>query len=37
VFVRSFGGSTETGIKRQTDWLRATLLMGDYLEVHVFA
>jgi hypothetical protein len=35
VFVRSFGGAAED--KRQTDWLRANLLIGDSLEVRAFA
>jgi hypothetical protein len=37
VFVRSFGGSTKTGIEHRTEWVRATLLMGDCLEVRAFA
>ena len=37
VFVRSFGSSTKTGIEHQTAWVRATLLMGDCLEVRAFA
>lgn len=35
IFIRSFGGSARRGDKRETEWLRANLLVGDTLEVHV--
>jgi hypothetical protein len=37
VFLRSFHGAADGGARRQTEWLRASLSVGEPLEITVYA